>query len=365
MDSVFSPEATVSAWLEFEAALALALADVGIAPEAAARRVAEACSKPLADASALLAATWTGGTPIPALRDEVVSGLDDDTAQWFHHGATTQDVTDTGLMLQASRGLELIDADLRMVAERLRELTWEFRQQPHMGRTLLQNARPTTFGLRTAGWLNAVLGHLDAVHEMTLPIQLGGSNGTRSIYGGNAPDVVNSLAARIGLTPSLVVWHSDRTAILSIVQLLDRIAATMAKIATDVALLASSQVSEITVRSGGSSSMPEKKNPIDPIRAIAAAAGCHGALAMIDAAPPFELDRGIGGWQVEWLAVPLAFRTAAASVDSMRLCLGSLQVDRDVMSSQVRDEIDLGGIASQIEAVLDRAGEILGDPPPG
>jgi 3-carboxy-cis,cis-muconate cycloisomerase len=109
----------------------------------------------------------------------------------------------------------------------------------------------------------------------------------------------------------------------------------MAKIAVDIALLAQSEVAEVRVRAGGSSSMGEKRNPIDAIRAVAAAEVCSGAAAMVTAGRPHELDRAIGGWHVEWLAIPLLFQTAAAAVEGVSMSLGSLEVDADRMRSQV------------------------------
>jgi 3-carboxy-cis,cis-muconate cycloisomerase len=159
MQSVFSPTATVEALVEFEVALAQALGDSGLAPEDEVVRLIAACRLPVADAQAVLAGTWEDGTPIVSLRDEICARVDERAGRWFHYGATTQDAIDTGLMLQCGRGLGLIDRDLVALGGRLRDLTIEFRGQPQMGRTFLQASRPTTFGLRTAWWLNSVLGH--------------------------------------------------------------------------------------------------------------------------------------------------------------------------------------------------------------
>lgn len=359
MDSVFSSEATVSALLEFEAALALALADVGIADETEALKLADACAQPLADSASVLASTWELGTPLIALREEIGLRVDETSRQWFHYGATTQDAVDSGLMIQMRRGLETIMIDLVAMARRLRDLTVEHRDQPHMARTFLQDAKPTTFGTRTAGWLSNTLDHMDDLRDQTasLSVQLGGPSGSRLEYGSQASDVVSALASRLGLSPSDTVWHTDRTKVLSVAQSLQRLSRSMSKIATDVALLASSAISEVNVRSGGSSSMPGKENPIDSVRAVAAATACTGAVAMLTSAPPHELDRGLGSWHVEWLAIPLAFSTTAASVEAVRTCLGSLTVDGDRMTAAT------GGVVTAspdiLEKILGRAASVL------
>ncbi|HET9259400.1 MAG TPA: lyase family protein [Acidimicrobiia bacterium] len=361
MESIFSAEATVSSILEFEAALALALADAGIAAEEEATALAAACSEPVPDPSAILSSTWEKGTPLLDLRVEIAGRVDENSGRWFHHGATTQDAIDTGLMIQARRGLENIVSDLVSVGRRLHQLTIEHRDQPHMARTFLQDAHATTFGLRTAGWLSTVLDHHDdLLRQMSaLPVQLGGSSGSRVEYGEVASDVVSALGARLGLGTSDVIWHGDRTVVLSLAHSLQRLSRTMAKIATDVALLASSSIAEVQVRAGGSSSMPGKANPIDSIRAVAAATACTGAVAMLTAAPSHELDRGVGAWHVEWFAVPLVFRTTAASVEAMRSCLVSLVVDSKAMAAATSTYGGMPAKSGTIESVLDRAARVL------
>lgn len=361
MESVFSAESTVSAMLEFESALALALADTGLAEQKEAMALASACAEPVADAPAILASTWEHGTPMLALRAEIAGRVDENSRRWFHYGATTQDAIDSGQMLQARRGLENIDFDLVALARRLRHLTEEHREQPHLIRTFLQDAGTTTFGLRTAGWLSTVLDHHDELRGQmsSLQIQLGGPSGSRLEYGAAAEGVMSALAARLGLEPSDVVWHTDRTRVLSMAQSLHRLSITMATIATDVALLASSSIAEVKVRPGGSSSIPGKENPIDAIRARAAASACSGAVTMLTSSPPQELDRGVGGWHVEWLAIPLVFRTAAASVEAMRTGLDSLVVDGRAMSTATSADIGSPAGSGIIDSVLDRAALVL------
>jgi 3-carboxy-cis,cis-muconate cycloisomerase len=108
----------------------------------------------------------------------------------------------------------------------------------------------------------------------------------------------------------------------------------MARIGGDVAILASSDIAEVRVRPGESSSMGGKRNPIDAIRAVAAAEACGGAASMVTGGRAQELDRGVGGWHVEWLAIPLVFQTTAAAVEAMTVCLESLEVDGAQMSSR-------------------------------
>ena len=113
----------------------------------------------------------------------------------------------------------------------------------------------------------------------------------------------------------------------------------MARVGVDVALLASSDIAEVRVRAGGSSSMGEKRNPIDSIRAVAASELATAAAGMITGARLSELDRGIGGWHAEWVALPLVFQSTAATVEAMTDCLGSIEVDAETMSSRVGEAV--------------------------
>ena len=335
MRAVFSTARRVEAMAAFEAALALALADTGIAPRDAADSVAVACRHPSADPDGILAATWSEGTPLIRLLSEIGGRLTEDEARWLHHGATTQDAVDTATMTLAGEALGILDNRLSVLARLFAGLVVEHRAQPQIGRTFLQHARPTTFGFRAATWLDSTLRHIAELREgrAGLAVQLGGPVGNLAPYGEHGVDVMAALAERLGLQTPALAWHTDRSRIWSLVASLEACSRTIARIAADVALLASSDIAEIMVRSGGSSSMGDKRNPIDAIRAVAAASACSGAAGMIAAGSSHELDRGIGGWHVEWLAVPMVFEAAAASVEAMTTCLESLEVDAGQMTA--------------------------------
>jgi 3-carboxy-cis,cis-muconate cycloisomerase len=365
MSEVFSAGRTVAVILEFEAALAGALFDAGLAPASAAAAIAEACAEPVGDPEEALATVWETGTPLIAIRSEIESRLDDGARKWLHYGATTQDAVDTGHMLQAREGLGLLVDGTTAVARHLRRLVQAHRNQPHMARTFLQDARPTTFGARAAGWLAPTLDHIVDLHRRRdrLAVQLGGPSGDAGSYGPAAGEVIAALSRRLDLEAPPFPWHGDRSPIWSLAGTLGSTARTMAKIAGDVSLLAQSSVGEVRVRSGGSSSMPGKRNPIDAVRAVAAATACNGFAIMLMSAPVTELDRGIGGWHAEWLALPMLFQTAAATVDAMETCLGSLEVDGEMMTAAV-DRAGLEPVGDTdpgvIQGVLDRFEEVVG-----
>ena len=359
---LYTPEATVAAILEFEAALARSLATAGLAPAEEADRVAEACRQGISNAADVLDTTWEEGTPIMALRHAVTAQIGDDAAsRWFHFGATTQDAVDTAQMIQAKRALEVIEEELVGLARGLNDLTFRHEEQPQMARTFLQDARPATFGFRTASWLDPVLGHVEETRRRRdgLPVQLGGPVGTMSEYGEAAQEVRAALSRDLALGVPSISWHSDRSPILSLARYAESCAVTMSKIATDIALLASSAIAEVTVRSGRSSSMPHKQNPIDSIRAVAAARACSGAVAMLLGGPA-ELDRGLGSWHVEWIALPLALQSCGATIEAVAAAIGSLEVSEEVMRANAGGDLeDLSAVKSQIAAVTARFDQVV------
>lgn len=357
---VYGPERTVGAILEFEAGLAASLVEVGITPSGEAEALIRACGDGVSDPAAVLASTWSAGTPILALRGEVTAGLSVDEGRWFHFGATTQDAIDTAQMLQAREALGHIDDMLLGLARALRHRTIEWREQAQIGRTFLQDAEPTVFGLRTAGWLDSTLGHILELRlsRDLLAVQLAGSVGTLDAYGEKGGVLRTTLASRLDLADPGIGWHADRGRVLSVAHALERTARSMAKVATDIALLTSTAIGEMSVRPGGSSSMPDKRNPIDSVRAVAAAAACTGAVAMLTAGPPIELDRGVGGWHVEWVAVPLVFQTAGASVEAVATAIGSIDLHTAAMENDV-ETLTGTGAQTQIDTVLEKANSLL------
>jgi 3-carboxy-cis,cis-muconate cycloisomerase len=340
MSACFSPEAHVRTMLDVEAELAQACADLGLEARGVADEIAAACADPQLEARQVLAEGWRVGTPVVAMRTSLGRHLSSAARQALDggHGSTTQDIVDTAMQLQIRSGLAALHADLAILTRRLALLARLHRATPMIGRTFLQHARPTTFGLCVASWLTPVAELTDAVAaaEDACSVQLGGPVGASDGWGSNGPGVGARLAERLGLHHPVAPWHTDRRHVIEPCTLAARAARAAAKVATDVAVLSSSEIDEITVRSGGSSSMAGKRNPFDSVRAIAAADACAAMLGALVGARPPELQRGLGGWHLEWLAVPMVFMTAGAALDAMARCADTIEVDGGAMEAHAR-----------------------------
>lgn len=347
MTAVFAPGARVAAMCRFEAALARASTAAGILDGLVADRVVAACEAGVADPADVLVAGWEDGTPVLPLLARLRGRLDDEAAAALHHGATSQDVVDTGTVLQVRAGLAALRADLAGLAADLRAVCVTHRDTPAAAWTFLQPAVPTTVGRRAAGWLAPVVAHLATLRRLDagLPVQLGGPSGTLDALGASGPAVVAAVADELGLVVPLVAWHTDRTVVAEVVAAVERAARTAATIGTDLALLAHDGA--VRMRPGGSSSMPGKRNPIDATRAVAAAEACSGVAAVITHGRPHELERGVGGWHAEWFAVPLAFQTAAAAVEAVGRAVATLVV------------VTEGGTAGPTPAAVDAVDRVV------
>lgn len=339
MSAAFAPDAHVQGMLAFEAALARAEAQVGIVPPEAAASIAATCHVALFDVVALYREAALAGTPAIPLVRMLTTQVAGDAQKFVHWGATSQDAIDTALMLQMRDGLDLLLDDLYHICAVCAQLAEQHRQTVMIGRTLLQQALPITFGLKAARWLALTVRQIRALREHrqhTLAVQLGGAAGTLASLGEHGLRVMELLAAELQLPIPDLPWHTERDCIAEIATTLGIVAGVMAKIAGDVVLLAQTEIGEVmegvAPGKGGSSTMPHKHNPVDAIHARAAARLAMGVVPTILAALEQEHERAAGAWQAEWTAIPNLFRFTASAVERVRLALDNLQIDPARMS---------------------------------
>lgn len=346
MAAIFSPGAHVGRMLEFEAALAQAEAAAGVIPAEAAQAIAAACRVERFDVPALYRAAVPAGTlAIPLVR-ALTEQVAPEGRDYVHWGATSQDVIDTAMVLQMRDGLSLLIARLLDVGDTCAALAEQHRQTLMPGRTLMQQALPITFGLKAARWLGMTtrqVARLDALRREVLVVQFGGAAGTLASLGADGTRVVKLLAERLGLGVPDLPWHAERDRMAEIASALGVVAGAMAKIATDLVLLAQTEVGEVSEGAapgkGGSSAMPQKRNPVDATFALAAARLAMGAVPVVLSGMAQEQERAVGGWQAEWEALPELFLSTASAVERVRQALSGLEVDAERM----RGNLDMGG----------------------
>jgi len=259
-------------------------------------------------------------------------------SEHVHRGATSQDILDTAAALVARDATAIVVEELDGVARACAELAEAHRATVMAGRTLLQQAVPTTFGLKASSWLVGVVHARGRLAQMRLPAQLGGAAGTLAALGDDALDVLRAYAEELGLPEPVLPWHTRRLPIAELGAALAVAAGFCAKIALDVALLAQTEVAEVRLPEGGvSSTMPHKRNPVGPAITRASAAHVRAAASvLLDL--EHEHERAAGAWHAEWKALGDAFAFTGGAAASLRETLERLEVDAERMRANVRAE---------------------------
>jgi 3-carboxy-cis,cis-muconate cycloisomerase len=338
--------------LDTEAALARAAAAAGLIPAEAAEAIGTACREPgRFDIAELGRAAAGPGNPVEPLVRRLREVVGPAAAEHVHAGTTSQDVFDTATMLVARGALGAVIADVDAAGDAAARLAVEHRRTVMAGRTLLQQARPTTFGAKAAGWLSGLDDAADllgAVRRHRLSVQLGGAAGTLAALGPHGPDVVARLAAELGLDAPAIPWHTNRSRIAELAAALGVAAAALAKPARDVTLLAQTEIAEVREGVSGrgrSSAMAHKRNPVAAVATLANTAQAPGLVAtVLAAAGGHEHERAAGAWHAEWHPLRELFLAVGSAAAWLADCLGYLQVDAGRMRA---------GIGADLQPYLD------------
>ncbi len=351
------PVADDAAWLRAmlaaESALARALEQAGLAAPGAGSAVTAAAARPgdfdIAELSQSSALT---GNPVPGLARALARLVADPAAKTaVHKGATSQDIMDTAAMLLARDAIDAAADSLAGAAAATARLADAHRGSLMIGRTLLQQAVPVTFGLVAAGWLAGLDGALDglaSVRETRLAVQFGGAAGTLASLGSPGAAVKSLMAAELGLADPPLPWHTERLRIIDIAVAMARVTAALSKIARDVTLLAQTEIAEVgegapaagatgssAPRRGGSSAMPNKNNPVAAVAILGCARQAGGLLATLVASAEQEQQRAAGAWHAEWQPFSHLLELAVSAAAWARDLLENLTVDTARMAANL------------------------------
>ncbi|OIN59756.1 3-carboxy-cis,cis-muconate cycloisomerase [Arsenicibacter rosenii] len=341
---ILSDEQQLSRMLAFEAALAQAQSRAGRIPDPAAQTIAAACSVQELDIDRLRQETALGGNAaIPMVKQltGLVRQRDETAAHFVHLGATSQDVVDTATVLQIRDYLHWLLPQLARIEQLLTGLTHTHRQTVMVGRTLLQQAKPITFGLKTAYWLAAVRKSRQQIGQegrRIVQVQAGGAVGSRNEH--ITVEVVALLAEVLDLSAA-TPWHTQREGLVTFGASLGLLTGTLGKIAKDVSLLMQTEVAEVlegkAAGKGGSSTMPHKRNPVTSAAILANATRVPGLISTLYATMLQEHERSAGGWHAEWETLTDIMQLTAGAVEKALDLLTHLEVD----ASRMRQNLEL------------------------
>jgi len=353
---VTGDEAWLGALLRVEVALARVQSGLGVIPSAAAEAIALIAEPEHFDIATLAAAAAGGGNPVVPLVAALRRAVPAEVEPYVHKGATSQDIVDSAAMLVTRDALTVMLGDAGAAADSAAGLARTYRDTAMMARTLLRQARPTTFGLKAAGWMVALdeaRQRLSAVRTNRLAAQFGGPAGTLSDLDGAGLAVAAGLARELDLAEPVLPWHTDRTRIAEIAGALGGLAGVCAKVARDVTLLAQDEVAEVEEGApGGSSSMAHKRNAVAAVSAIGSAMRAPGLVASLLAAMAHEHERAAGAWHAEWLPLRDLLVSTGSAVAWLHTCLAGLRVDTARMLSQVDGDPDLGASTALVDRAL-------------
>jgi 3-carboxy-cis,cis-muconate cycloisomerase len=339
MREVFSDRSQVQAWLDVEVALARAEAAIGLIPPQAADEIASRARADDIDMEALKAQTEVVGYPILPLVRLLASQCAGEAGEYIHWGATTQDIMDTASVLQLRRAHQILMRDLTRLIGVAARLAARYRDTPMAGRTHGQQALPITFGFKVAVWVMELARHRDrllAIVPRLFVGQLAGAAGTLASLGANGLAVQEKMMAELGLGVPVIAWHVARDVFVEFVAVLALICGTTAKIGQEIALLQQTEVAEVeegfVAGKGGSSTMPQKRNPITCEALMATGTIVAQDAALMFAAMRPDHERATGPWHVEWEAIPEACTLAGGALHHAIILLRDLIVRPDRMA---------------------------------
>lgn len=335
--ALFSDAAEIAAMVRVEATLARVQGRLGVIPADAGEAIARALSAVTVAPAALAEGTAGSGVPVPALVAELRRAVGGGAAQYVHWGATTQDIVDTGLVLRLRDLADLLGKRLEAVTAALAAQARAHRDLPMAARTWGQPATPTTFGLRIAGWLAPLIRHRDRLAEMRprlLAVSCGGASGTMAAIGEAGPAVEAALAAELGLAVPPKPWHAERDTIAELGGWFSLVTGSLGKMGADLKLMASAGTARAG-SAGGSSTMPQKANPVGAEALIALARQNAALVAALHGALVHAEERDAGAWSVEWLSLPPMAVAAGAALRQARVLAETLEPDPAAMLGEM------------------------------
>lgn len=327
LEAHFSAQSDIAAMLRFESALAHGLADAGFVSENIANSAIAKIKNFAPDMEALKNATARDGVVVPELVRQLKTACGDDV-QAIHFGATSQDVTDSSLIMRLLFCVEILESRLKSIDVIFQKLIDEHGKNSLMGRTRMQAALPITIADRVSNWRIPLQHHLTRLHEIKprlLQGQFGGAVGTLDKLGDKAAIVRKRLASELALEFADTNWHTKRDALVEFSNWLSMVSGSIGKIGKDIVLMNQNEIGEIELSgAGGSSAMPHKQNPVKAETLVTLAAFNATQISAMHHAAVHEQERSGSAWTLEWMVLPQMVITSGNSLSTLEDLLNSI-----------------------------------------
>jgi adenylosuccinate lyase len=361
--AIFSDSNRVQKWYDFEAALALEQAELGIIPRAAAQDIAAQAKVEKVDIEAIAVEIRRIKHPlVPALK-AVEKLCQHGHGEYIHFGPTTQDVLDTAVVLQMKDAHAIYLRDLRAIGQALYKLAETHRATPMAGRSHGVQALPITFGHKAAIWLSEMGRNYERLRQCEPRVFVGGmvgAVGTQASYGPKARELEQRLMKRLGLGVADINWQPARDRFAEYVCVLAVIGQTLGKIANEIVNLEHTEIGELyepfSEGKVGSSTMPHKRNPSSCEAVVGVSRALRYNAALMLECMIIEHERDGSSWRAEWKALPESCLMAGGLLAMMRYVLSGLTVD----AKRMRENLDLLGGFLLSERVMFELSEKVG-----
>ncbi len=338
MRNIFCDEVRIQRWLDVEAALALVQADLGMIPKDAAKEIEKKSQYDAIDMDYVLEQLARTKHPLVPVVRALEKICENGHGEYVHYGVTTQDIIDTGLVLQMRDAFEIIRRDLKEMANDLAKLSEKHRNTPMMGRTLSLQAIPITFGFKTAIWLSEINRHLERMEEMEKRVFVGsivGAVGTKASFGDKGSEMERGVNDRLGLGTPDISWQAARDSFYEFGAVMGGVNATMNKIGNQLLLLAHNELDEIAEPFGegqvGSSTMPHKRNPAVTENSVTVSNTLKSNINMMSDITKHEHERDGAIWKMEWKIMPEICLMLSVVLANLKFVLAGLEVKEDSM----------------------------------
>jgi 3-carboxy-cis,cis-muconate cycloisomerase len=322
-----------------EIALAKAQAKAGLIPQTAYEQIAEGLRGFSPDPSDLARDAAAFGVAVPALLKAARKVLDKEAEHYLHWGPTSQDIVDTALVLRLAKAISRLEGRIDSLLNTLDGLAGTHAGTLMVARARWQQAIPITLGHKARLWAEPMRRHrvrMQQIKPRLLVLSLGGAAGTLAAMGDKGPDVAAQLAVELNLALPVTPWHSQRDGMAEFASWLSMLTGSLGKIGQDLLLMAQSEVGEIRFSSGGgSSTMPQKSNPIGAEVLVTLSRLNAGLLGLVHQAQIPEHERGGIGWMLEWMTLPQMVMAAAGALKHASRLFPTIEVDVQQMHANL------------------------------
>lgn len=362
---IFCGRCRMQRWLDVEAVLALAQAEVQIIPQQAALEIQRAAKLSAMNLDQIAEGVAKTGHSLMPLLHALQANCSPSAREYVHYGATTQDIQDTAQSLEMRDVLDTMDRALDILLEKLAVLANAHRNSLMVARTHSIPALPTTFGLKVAGWIDELLRHRDRLGQLrqrVLVVQLFGGVGTMAAFGSDAMALLNAFARRLALEAPLAGWHVARDRVAEFVSTLAMMTASLARVADEIRTLNRWEIAEVEVgwsdQQIGSSTMPHKRNPEGCEQVVVMARLAKAQVVLALDAMILEHERDYRGTRLEWCAVADVSHYTLMALSLLTDTVTGLTVNDKTMERNARtfgDAICMEGLVFEMARKLGKS----------